>query len=112
MKKTAALFCILIATLAAGCKQAYKHAAGEAQTDQNVMTGGPVTGTTLDDLPQAVRDTIQRLAPDAEIADIDRVKRDGEEVFQISFSESGKNPKIYVASSGRILPNPDLTKSE
>src|SRR5579862_8133992 len=42
-------------------------AIGAPQDKSNVITGGPVAGVTLNDLPKEVVKTIQRQAPDSEI---------------------------------------------
>lgn len=105
------LFCVLAAAvLLTGCTETRQRFSGAAETDQNVLTGGPMTGTTLKDLPQAVRYALQRNAPNAEIADIDKTTRNGQAVYEISFTRPGKNPKIYVTETGELLANPPLSR--
>jgi hypothetical protein len=99
------LLCTLaIAGLAVGCTETRQNMGAAAENDQNVLTGGPVSGTTLRDLPQPVRDTLRRTAPTAEVADIDAHLRDGRTVYQIQFIEPGTNPTLHIAPDGQILP--------
>ena len=105
------LLCLIsVIVLLAGCAETRERFGGAAETDQNVLTGGPMTGTTLMDLPQAVRYTLQRNAPNAEIADIDKTTRNGQVVYEISFTRPGSNPKIYVTEDGQLLSNSQLSK--
>jgi hypothetical protein len=60
-------------------------------------------GIKFSDLPTAVLQTIQERAPYAEIADIDKETRSGQVVYEISFKEEGKNPKLHVAEDGTIV---------
>lgn len=99
------ILCLLAGiALLAGCAETRQKYMGKAgDNDQNVLTGGPVVGTTLKDLPQAVRDTLKQRAPTAEVADIDKEKRDGKTVYEISFSERGKNQKLFIAEDGTVV---------
>ncbi|HEV2208482.1 MAG TPA: hypothetical protein VG167_06870 [Verrucomicrobiae bacterium] len=66
------------------------------------LTGGPVTGLTLSDLPVKVVKTIQEKAPDAEV---DYIKREGEGehlVYAITFKDQ-KRPTLYVAPDGAVV---------
>ncbi len=102
------LISLLAATaLLNGCAHMPRGFAGD--TDQNVLTGGPVTGTTLDDVPLAVIGALQKKAPHAEVADIDKTIRDGKEVYEISFTEAGKHPTIYISADGQVFPNPNFS---
>jgi hypothetical protein len=92
------------AALLMGCAETRHDMGAAVQNDQNVLTGGPVTGTTLADLPQAVKNTLRQRAPRAEIADIDQTTRDGRVVYEVSFIEQGKNPKLYISEDGQLLP--------
>ena len=78
---------------------------GASEGDHNVLTGGPVTGTTLADLPQAVRDTLRKRVPQAEVADIDRQVEDGKVLYKISFTNPSKNAAITISQDGRIIPS-------
>ena len=73
--------------------------------DQNVMTGGPITGTTIQQLPQSVKDTLVARVPHAEIAGINKTHRDGQVVYDISFIDNDTS-ELYVQDNGKVLPEP------
>ena len=108
--KTYILGLLVAAGLVTGCTETRQHMGAAAENDHNVLTGGPMTGTTLSDLPQAVRSTLSSQDPNAEIADIDKTTRNGQVVYEISFTEPGKNPKMYITADGQILSNPNATR--
>ena len=83
-----------------------KNMGASKENDQNVLTGGPVTGTRLGDLPESVRETLKERVPTAEVADIDKQTMDGQVVYKISFAEPGKNPTIYITIDGKVVQNP------
>lgn len=103
--KTQLLCAIASVALLVGCAEMRKHMGGGANGDNNVLTGGPVTGTTLKDLPQSVKDTLKEKTPNAEVADIDKQSQGGRTIYRITFSEPGKNPTIYIAQDGSIVQN-------
>ena len=74
-------------------------------TDQNVLTGGPITGTTIQDLPTVVKEALKAHAPNAEIASIGKIRREGRVVYEFSFLNSD-TPDIYLRDDGKILPEP------
>jgi hypothetical protein len=101
--------CALAAvSLITGCIAWENHRGAGAEGDKNVLTGGPVTGITIADLPMAVKDTLRLRAGNAEVADIDRQRRDGRAIYKISFLDPTKNPAIYIAEDGEEEqpPNP------
>jgi len=59
--------------------------------------------TDFNSLPPAVQKTVRAQAPNGEIAKVDHQKRDGMDVYEIEFRESGTNPKITVAADGKLL---------
>jgi hypothetical protein len=93
-----------------GCAESRQHLGAAVDTDKNVLTGGPITGTTIQDLPQAVKNTLKQTAPQAEIADIDKVSRDSKEAFEISFAQPGKNSKVFISKDGTVLPGSEEQK--
>lgn len=101
--KPAILSLLIAAGLLAGCAGSHQ---GGADSDHNVLTGGPENGTTLKDVPSAVRNTLQRIAPHAEVADIDQSLRDGQVVYEISFTEPSHYPKVYVDREGQVVGPP------
>jgi len=100
--KTKILCAIAVAGLVVGCAETRQHMGASAENDHNVLTGGPVTGTTLRDLPTAVRDSLHQQAASAEVADIDKQTRGGRVVYRISFMEPGKNPVLFIAEDGTL----------
>jgi uncharacterized membrane protein YkoI len=64
----------------------------------------------FNELPPAVQKTVRAEAPNAEIADIFQKTQDGMEVYEVEFNQPGTNPKLIVASDGRLL-NTDMPKT-
>src|ERR1043166_3025220 len=91
--------------LAAGCTDARSVAGAAADNDQNVLTGGPITGTTIKDLPVAVKETLNQHAPHAEIADIDKITRDGQIAYSFSSATRTHKRKRVVPEDGLLLPH-------
>ncbi|HSU54919.1 MAG TPA: hypothetical protein VLT36_12750 [Candidatus Dormibacteraeota bacterium] len=91
--------------LVSGCAEMRKNAGASAENDRSVLTGGPVTGTRIKDLPDAVRNTLQQRAPNAEVADIDKERENGQTFYKVSFAEPGKNPSLWIAEDGSVLPD-------
>jgi len=102
--KTQFLCAIVSAALLLGCSQMRKSMGG-TENDHNVLTGGPVTGTTIKDLPQPVKDTLKEKAGAAEIADIDKQGQGGRFIYRITFSEPARNPTMYISQDGSIVQN-------
>jgi hypothetical protein len=105
------LLCAVTAVaLITGCAEMRKDMGASAQNDQNVLTGGPVSGTKLQDLPAAVRNTLKERVASAEVADIDKQDKNGQVVYKISFVEPGKNPALYVSADGHIVQDSTFVK--
>jgi hypothetical protein len=102
MRFTIFAFFIAVAMLA-GCSETPQFMGAAVDNDQNVLTGGPITGTTIDDLPAAVKQTLKERVPQAEIASIVKMRRDGKTVYEISFLKS-ENPDICLQDDGQVLP--------
>jgi hypothetical protein len=101
--KTEILCAVTAVALLTGCAETRKSMGAASENDQNVLTGGPVTGTRLQDLPQPVRNTLKNRFSTAEVADIDKQTQNGKTVYKISFAEPGKNPSITVAGDGSVV---------
>jgi hypothetical protein len=98
----APLLCVMLACgLTSGC--AYRHHAGGAASDHNVLTGGPVTGTRLSDLPQPVKETLQKQVPSGEVADIDKQMLGNDVIYKISFTDPTNSPALYISQDGRVI---------
>lgn len=95
-----------IAIVAAGCRQTPQNVGAAVDRDDNVLTGGPITGVTLQDLPPAVKETLRERAPHAEVAVIERSKENGVLVYKFTFTEPDKTPALYVSEDGAVLPEP------
>ena len=93
---------LAVVAMLAGCTEVRKNMGAANENDQNVLTGGPVSGTRLKDLPEPVRETLKQRVPTAEVADIDKQTQNGKVVYKISFSEPGKNPTLYISQDGQI----------
>jgi uncharacterized membrane protein YkoI len=64
---------------------------------------GPLIGTRFSDTPPAVQATIRREARGAEIADIDKERRDGRTLYEVEFKNPGRNVELHIAEDGSIL---------
>jgi len=90
-----------------GCTETPEGNVGAAvDNDQNVLTGGPITGTTIGDLPVAVKDTLRDRVPRAEIATIEKTRRDGQLVYAFNFVDSDTTPALYVRRDGAVVSPP------
>jgi hypothetical protein len=93
------------ALLLAGCSDTPPYQGAAVDNDQNVLTGGPITGTTIEDLPAVVKNTLRQRVPHDEIASILKTRRDGRVIYEISFLNS-ENPNLYLRDDGNVMPEP------
>jgi uncharacterized membrane protein YkoI len=63
----------------------------------------------FNELPPAVQKTVRAQAPNGEIANVSHKTKDGVELYEVEFREPGTNPKIVVASDGKLV-NTDMTR--
>jgi len=61
------------------------------------------------ELPPAVQKTVRAQAPNGEIAKVSHKTENGIELYEIEFREPGTNPKIVVASDGKLM-STDMAK--
>jgi hypothetical protein len=93
------------AALLAGCSETPQFQGAAVDNDQNVLTGGPITGTTIDDLPAAVKQSLRQRVPNAEIVSITKSRRNANMVYDISFVNSDVR-ELYLRDDGEVLPEP------
>lgn len=61
-------------------------------------------GTSLQDLPQPVQASVEQQIGNANILDIDKERRSGRDVYEITYQQSGgMKEKLHVAADGTIL---------
>lgn len=100
-----AVFAVLaFGAIIAGCRQTPQNMGSAVDRDSNVLTGGPITGTTLQDLPPAIEETLKQQVPHAKIDLIEKKTRDGQLVYEFTFTDSSNTPKLYVSEDGKVLP--------
>jgi hypothetical protein len=97
---------VAVAAMLAGCTETPQYSGAAVDNDQNVLTGGPITGTTIQELPQSVKDALKSRTPHAEIAGIVKTRRDGRVVYDISFIDMENTPEIYLRDDGKVMPEP------
>ncbi len=100
------------ALLVGGCSSMRQHMGASAENDQNVLTGGPIVGTTIADLPQAVKSTLQQRAPHAEISDIEKTSQNGQAAYRISFLNPSQNPTLVISQDGKVLSPSEMNESK
>ena len=72
---------------------------------QKMLTPTGAVGTPFSSLPEPAQKTIQSQAPNAQIAGISRHEVNGRVIYEVEFSEPGKNPTIKVADDGTLVQN-------
>jgi len=92
-----------------GCSETPQFQGAAVDNDQNVLTGGPITGTTIQDLPTTVKESLKERVPHAEIVSITKTRRHGSVVYNISFANSD-TPELYVRDDGQVMPEPVRAK--
>lgn len=96
---------LAVIALLAGCARMHESMGAAADTDHNVLTGGPVSGTSIQDLPDPVKDTLKAKAPTAEIASINKTTQNGQVVYEIKFTDPNKFPLMTFSEDGRVMPS-------
>src|SRR5688572_17319827 len=77
---------IVAAALVAGCSQNLEKTSAE-----------------FNKLPPSVQKAVKSHAPQAEIAGVNETKRDGVTVYEVEFTDPGRNPKMIFAADGSII---------
>lgn len=75
---------------------------------EKALTPTGATGTPFSALPEKVQRTIQAHAPATAISGVSRHEKDGRVIYEVEFSDKGKNPTIRVAEDGTLVQ--DLAK--
>lgn len=57
----------------------------------------------IEEVPPAVRKTIEQHAAGRRVADIDRETWEGQAVFEVEYDQTGRNQQIFVAEDGTIV---------
>lgn len=86
-----------------GCASNDRDAEVRMEHHSSATESSPRIGTTMNDLPAAVQNAIKENAPNAKVDDIDKETRSGRVVYEITFEEPGKNPKLHIAEDGTIV---------
>src|SRR5204863_6639766 len=84
--KTYVVTLIAVVGLMAGCNRSIEKAS-----------------TRFNELPPAVQKTVRAQAPNGEIATVSKKTDNGMDIYEVEFREPGKNPKIMVASDGKLI---------
>ena len=98
---------LIAASLLAGCAGSHQHMGAANDRDQNAVADRATGGTTVQQLPDAVKQTLQQRLPHARVADVAKKNLNGQTVYEISFKEAGKNPKLFITENGKVLPDVD-----
>lgn len=105
MRLKISLSILAAVALLAGCSETPQFEGAAVDNDQNVLTGGPITGTTIEDLPGAVKQSLREHVPHAEIVSITKSRREKSVVYDVSFANSD-TPELYLRDDGKVLPEP------
>lgn len=89
--------------LLSGCAELRRAMGASATTDRDVLTGGPVTGITLSELPEPVRQALKREETSAEVADIQKISANGRTAYRISLIHAKGPPVLEITEDGRVL---------
>src|SRR3954469_2630692 len=69
----------------------------------NTTAADPKVASEFNDLPPAVRATVNREVPNGVIDKVSSDTKDGRVVYKIKFRDEGINPSILVAADGTLL---------
>ncbi len=58
---------------------------------------------TMDQLPEAVRQTIQQEIGSAQIGEIERDREGGRTYYEVEFTENGRRYELDIAEDGRVI---------
>ncbi len=87
---------LVLSTLAGALALGLTVAPGVANADDDETL-------KLTDLPAPVRTTVQREVKQGTITDIEKDQENGNVVYEVEFTDGGKNWEIDVAPDGKLL---------
>lgn len=67
----------------------------------------PADEVSIDQVPPAVRATIERELRGGKLEEIERETRNGRTVYEVEFERDGKDREIHVAEDGTVLKRDD-----
>jgi uncharacterized protein YpmB len=70
-------------------------------------TGSQADEVSIDQVPPAVRATIERETRGGRIKEIERERKNGRIVYEVEFVRDGKEREIHVDSDGKVLKRDD-----
>jgi hypothetical protein len=70
--------------------------------DIGPVSGGATSGMKLGDLPAKVVNTIQEMAPSAEVSYINRIVSGDTVMYDVSFKEP-RQPRLLISDSGKLI---------
>jgi uncharacterized membrane protein YkoI len=68
-----------------------------------VITAVAADEVRIDQVPAAVKATIERETKGGRIKEIERETKNGRTVYEVEFEEGGKEREIHVAEDGSVL---------
>ena len=82
--------------LAAGCSSHMK-------SEKDEKDEGPEVKVTMDQVPAAVKDTLQKESGGASITSVDKESDEGKTIYEADAMIGGKNYEIKVAEDGSLI---------
>lgn len=76
---------------------------GSLVRDVDETVSARIATMRIEDVPAAVRKTIEQQAAGRKIADIDRETWEGKTVFEVEFAQTGRNAQVHIAEDGTIV---------
>ncbi len=81
---------------------------GKAQREVSVTADGKIEGEeeviALADAPEKVRAAIETHAKGGKVVKIERIKEDGETVYEVEFKNGNKTSEVVFEKSGKVKP--------
>lgn len=71
----------------------------------SIMSLNAADKVPFNDLPEQVKQTIKAQNPNAAVKEVERATREGRTVYEVEFTQAGRNSKISVAEDGTLVPD-------